>query len=558
MKIDKIYPKFLFAVMLIFPFLSGGYYVFTCALMSILLVIGLLISVINNRFVELSKSYTAITFAVITLFYLISKFWAIDSSMAIEGFLKYLCVFLFLVSLWQIEKSERENLFDAVPISAAGMTVISVLLGLIPQLHIRFYDANEDLHGFFEYANAYAIFLLAAVIILIFRNKNKILSVLCAIICIYGIYASNSRAVWLISTIVAVVIVSCFIFKKADSKKKKIAFFTVLFAIAITILAVLVLTGYLSEIFNYINTDGSVNERYLYYKDVLLYSIKHPFGKGAYAFYFAQPQFQSAYYYAIDVHNDYLQIMIEAGIIPSVMFVIAIILQLFSKNNNPVQKFTLIAIAMHSAFDYDLQFVSIFFILTLCFDYKNTDRCKISSKLIAIFIAIIIIGFNGVIGISNYMNYIGKHDKSVYFYKNTPSMLILMQSTDQQQAGYDYANDILSINDSVFEANNVLSNIYAENERYDEAIEQMELVIEKDPRNMQHYRDYIDLCVSAHDYYGKAGENVKAQGCIDKILSVPKRLDDLKQSTDERGIKYGRKQRFNVGKKYIKIINSFK
>lgn len=478
--------------------------------------------------------------------------------MALEGFLKYLCILLFVVSLWQIDSEDREKLLDAIPLSAALMTFLSVFLGLFSSLHMRFYDANEDLHGFFEYANAYAVFLLMGLIILAFRHRNKLLSVFFAIPCVYGIYASNSRAVWFCSIFTALILVGYILLKKADTKKKKIILIFIASAMLIAVAVTLAATGYLEKIFNYINTDGSLNERYLYYKDALLYSLKHPFGKGAYAFYFAQPQFQSAYYYAMDVHNDYLQIMIEAGIIPSLMFIALLVMQIFSKNNAPVKKLVVMAIALHCAFDYDLQFASIFFVLTLCIDYPNIKEFKVNSKLVAVLITTVIIGMNSIIGISNFLNYTGKHDKSVYFYKNTPSMLILMESTNQQQAGYDYAVDILSINDSVFEANNVLSNIYAQNERYDEAIEQMELVIEKDPRTMQHYKDYIDLCIEAENYYKKEGESEKAQRCTEKILSVPKQLDNLKKNTDIRGIKYGRKQKFSVGKKYIKKINSYK
>ncbi|MCD7796645.1 MAG: O-antigen ligase family protein [Clostridiales bacterium] len=79
------------------------------------------------------------------------------------------------------------------------------------------------------------------------------------------------------------------------------------------------------------NTDGSLNERYLYYKNAIIYSLHHPFGKGAYAFYFAQSQFQNTYYYAIDVHNDYLQIMLEAGIMPALLFVIVLVMQFFQR-----------------------------------------------------------------------------------------------------------------------------------------------------------------------------------------------------------------------------------
>lgn len=46
---------------------------------------------------------------------------------------------------------------------------------------------------------------------------------------------------------------------------------------------------------------------------------------------------------------------------------------------------------------------------------------------------------------------------------------------------------------------------------------------------MQYYKDYIDLCIEAENYYGKEGENEKAQRCVEKILSVPKQLEVLEK-----------------------------
>lgn len=556
MENSKIYYNFLYAVVFVFPFLFGGYYVFSCTALSVALAVGLLVLLWNKKQLVISKSFPTIVFLAVTILYFISRFWAIDKSMAFEGALKYLCLFLFIVSLWQIDEEDRENLFGAIPISATVMTVGSALLGLIPQLHSRFYDAIGDLNGTFEYANAYAIFLLIAIVVLIFNHKSKLLSVGCAIVCCYGIYASNSRAVWLLSVFVLLSLAIYFAFVKLGDKKNRIIFIASIVTIIIVVSVVLWKFGYIDKLLNYLNTDGSLNERYLYYKDCFLYSLKHPFGKGAYAFYYGQPQFQSAYYYAIDVHCDYLQLMIEIGIVPAVLFVVMLITQLFSKNNSLLKKFVLLIIAMHSAVDYDLQFLSIFFILILTLDFKNSKSIKINSKLVVTSVSAVVIIINALVGVSNFCNYIGKHDKSVYFYKNTPSMLVLMHSTNQQQIGYDYATDILSINDSIFEANNVLANIYAENDRYDEAISQMELVIKKDPRTMQHYKNYIDLCIAAMDYYEKEGENSKVQACREKISSVSKRIDELKENTDKRGIKYGRKQDFDVGEKYIKIIET--
>lgn len=556
MNTKKGYAVFLSTILFLYPFFVGGYYIFTSTAVNIILIIGLLFKVFSEKCFKVSKSLPTITLLILALSYLINRFWAVDSSMATIGFLKYLCVFLFALSIMQLEQDSKERLFDVIPLSAALMTLLAILLGLNSRLHLRFYDINEDLHGFFEYANAYAIFLLISLVILVFRHKNILLSILCVPFCIYGIYASNARAVWLLSIFTAFCLASYFILKKCKSKKSKYIYAISIVVLILFCIVTLIVTGYMSKLLSYINTDGSLNERYLYYKDALLYSLKHPFGKGAYAFYFAQPKFQSAYYYAIDVHNDYLQIMLEAGIIPCLMFVATIITQLFSKTLSPVQKFVLLSLSLHCFVDYDLQFTSLFFILTLCFNFKNSTEFKVKNKFLIVLFCAILVAFNGVLGLSNYYNYTGKHEKSVYYYKNTPSMLMLMQSTNLQQVGYDYANEILAMNDSVFEANNVLSNIYAENNDYDKAIKQMESVIDKDPREMQHYKDYIDLCITAKDFYIQKGDEQKAQVCVEKILSVPEKIKKLKAGTDERGIKYGRNQNFKLGKKHDKIISS--
>ena len=82
----------------------------------------------------------------------------------------------------------------------------------------------------------------------------------------------------------------------------------------------------------------------------------------------------------------------------------------------------------------------------------------------------------------------------------------------------------------------------------------MELVIEKDPRTMQHYRDYIDLLVKASKYYEERGETKKSQIYKDKIACVDDMVSDIKNHTSKRGVLYGRKQNFEIGKKYKKII----
>lgn len=554
MKIKSNLSKALFLILFLFPFFVGGYYVFYSAVVGIVLAVLLLINIFKFKEIKYSASFTFFVLMFMSVMYFVTKFWAVDKSMAIHGFVKFFSAFLFVVTLIQIDKDEQKTLLCSVPLTAVVMTVFTYLMGFTAFGKNRFYDNIGDLHGTFEYANAFAIYLLVGIIVALFSDIKLPFKIITFIVCVFGIYKSNSRSVWFVSVFMVVVIITYFIFKHVDNTKNKVsvAFLVILFVVLAFIL--LYRFGIVEKVWNYVSTDSSFNERLLYYTDAFHYILKHPFGKGAYAFYFAQPAFQSAYYYAIDVHCDFLQYAIEIGVIPAVLFVAVVVKQLCSKQNSVLQKFVILTIVLHSLVDYDLQFISILFVLLLCFDYQNIKTIEVTSKLVPSVIALAFALFYGVIGLSAFCNYIGDHQKSVYYYKNTPSLIILMQSTNDKQSAYVLAQEVLKRNDSVYEPNNVMANIYSADNKYGKAVKQMELVIKKDPRTMQHYRDYIDLLVKASKYYEERGETKKSQIYKDKIACVDDMVSDLKNHTSKRGVLYGRKQNFEIGKKYKKII----
>lgn len=557
MKIKSNLSKALFVILFLFPFFVGGYYVFYSAAVGIVLAVLLLINIFKFKEIKYSASFTFFVLMFMSIMYFVTKFWAVDKSMAVHGFVKFFTAFLFVVTLIQIDKDEQKSLLCSVLLTAVVMTVFTFLMGFTAFGKNRFYDNIGDLHGTFEYANAFAIYLLVGIVVALFSDIKLPFKIITFIVCVFGIYKSNSRAVWLVSAFMIVVIIIYFVFKHIDNTKNKVlvVFLGILFAVLVFIL--LYRFGIVKKAWNYVSTDSSFNERLLYYTDAFHYILKHPFGKGAYAFYFAQSAFQSAYYYAIDVHCDLLQYAIEIGVIPAVLFVAVVVKQLCSRQNSVLQKFVILTIVLHSLVDYDLQFISILFVLLLCFDYQNIKTIEVTSKLVPSVIALAFVLFYGVISLSAFCNYIGDHQKSVYYYKNTPSLIILMQSTNDKQSGYVLAQEILKRNDSVYEPNNVMANIYSADNKYGKAVKQMELVIKKDPRTMQHYRDYIDLLVKASKYYDERGETKKSQIYIDKIACVDDMVSDLKSHTSKRGILYGRKQNFEIGKKYKKIIKQY-
>ncbi|SJZ44413.1 hypothetical protein SAMN02745114_00575, partial [Eubacterium coprostanoligenes] len=162
MQLNSKMSKILFAILLFFPFFVGGYYVFYSAAVGIVLLIALLVHIFKTKSIKYSKSFTFFVLLFMSVMYFLTKFWAVDKSMSIHGFVKFFTAFLFTLAIIQISREERQQLLYSVPITAVIMTVFTELMGFTEFGRNRFYDNIGDLHGAFEYANAFAIYLLIA------------------------------------------------------------------------------------------------------------------------------------------------------------------------------------------------------------------------------------------------------------------------------------------------------------------------------------------------------------------------------------------------------------
>ena len=66
---------------------------------------------------------------------------------------------------------------------------------------------------------------------------------------------------------------------------------------------------------------STLNGRILYWYDAVKMIVKNPLGLGYMGYFFMQPQFQTGNYVTKYVHNDILQLVLDAGIVVAVLFV---------------------------------------------------------------------------------------------------------------------------------------------------------------------------------------------------------------------------------------------
>lgn len=153
------------------------------------------------------------------------------------------------------------------------------------------------------------------------------------------------------------------------------------FIIAAVIFAVTSTTSISEKLHNITNFDFNAQERMVFFHDAFKIFTQHPiFGAGGKGWDVLYLNTQSYGYYAENVHNDFLQIAVEAGIVGLLPFLFlwatffVICIRFARQNNNSTQKqivYLLLAIGtamfVHFMFDFDLAHGAIAFIMWILF-----------------------------------------------------------------------------------------------------------------------------------------------------------------------------------------------
>lgn len=318
--------KFAEIILTVCLFLVGTFHEYISCFVSLIMISWLAYKIFTNKELNFSLNTLSLSIILMVFFYGVTAFWAVDSGMAVIGFVKFLPVLLYLLILMQY--NNISDIIERIPIVAAFMTLVSSILMQIPFLK-DFFSVAGRLSGFFEYPNTFAIFLLVSELIIVSREKFKVFDYVLIAILLFGIFYSGSRTVFIL-----LIISNAVIFLK--SKKSSIK----LFIIAIFLLFVIaaVLYTFISK-----NMDSftrflkiSINEstflgRILYFQDALPIILKRPFGLGYMGYYYMQQSIQTGVYSVKYIHNDFLQLFLDIGWIPTLLFIVSVLKSVFCK-----------------------------------------------------------------------------------------------------------------------------------------------------------------------------------------------------------------------------------
>lgn len=545
----------------VLPFITGIFYEWQAALVSIALIILIIAETVKNRKFDIEIGFPLLFAASVVIGHILTVFFAVDKGMVWLGVVKFLPLPLFVLAALK-----KEDILRFIPLSGAVMTVVSVILSRIDALRGHIIVSGR-IGGFFEYPNAFAMFLLVCLILVLFKDEIKITGWIFAAIFVAGIALSGSRTVLVLLALTAVL----FIVWVRDKKIKIIA--AAAFVIA-SVAAGIYLFNRLSSL-----TNGSTfYGRILYYIDALPVILKHPFGLGYYGYYYTQGAFQTGVYSVLHIHNDLLQILLDIGWIPAALACVMVV-RAFIKADFQY-KILITMLTLHLLFDFDMQFVSMsILLLAVVMKYSGPvlkkkpakSAKKRSSKAsagkqdisgvltIQIISAVIIAGLSVTVGLATFFNYINDYKTAVKIYPSyTEAQKMLLVSCDTTEEMDKIADSILSHNPDYSLANNAKARIAFSSGDILGMMEYKEKAIRYNRYSLDEYLDYFDMLNYSISLYAQSEDYESAEYCIDKCLNLAEQIKSVDAGTSRLGRMIDDKPELELPAEYAEFIATLK
>ena len=503
------------------PFLVGLFFPWGSTL-AVLFLTVLLAAELKKGRILIAKGPLLPACCSLVLFLTGGCLWGTDRGMALLGVLQFLPLPLFVLALEQREPAARLQLTAHMPAAAAVMVLLSLLLSCIPAWKDWFL-VNGRLAGFFQYPNSFALYLLTALIVLLhfgpYPQKEKAL--LSVILC-GGIILSGSRTAG--ALLISVMIISgC----RAETRRSRRN---------CLLAALLILATGLYLVFAGSRSLSTFYGRLLYARDALPVILHHPLGLGYNGFYWLQGSFQTGVYSVRHVHNEFLQLLLDAGWFPAALFLWALIRSFRAKDGHFGRKLMMAVICLHSLFDFDMQFTALAFLLLTATDTEPGVPYRVTGRLSAGIAALTIL-FSLWLGTASFLLYTKRPQVALKLYPAyTAALLDLLPETENNRAEAA-ADRILRLNSSAAPAWDVKAKATFQRQADEEALAAKEEALRLSPYNLREYQEYLALLDQIRLRRLSRGDAAGAARCRAKAEEVPA----LIKSAEERISSLGRR-----------------
>lgn len=571
MKIKTIITSIMIALVLC---MAGGYYVWVSALFCVFLSGLICFYSFRQRYIEFSFDLFFIGILIVITGFLLSLRFSIDKSLAPWGIVKFLPLLLFYIWSCALTGEEKRSILDELPLAGSIMTVFSLLMMQFRSM-AWLVSVNGRLAGFFQYPNTFAVFLLMAFITAIdraYKKEQRTESLVYGAICLFGIFMSGSRTVYVMIALLLVFAGVKWLFgvrknqseQRSKTNQKKIPVLLFVFILILIAAALFFSRGIWWHRLRSLSFSSSTFlGRLLYLKDAVPIISSHPMGLGYYGYRFIQGSYQSGVYSVVNVHNEIIQLILDIGILPSIFAMICFVsgaLRSWKKTGNR-EKLVAAVLLFHTLADYDLQFLGISMILLLLVPASQVKRYRVGSfsKILMGCVACIIILLCIWIGTADFLYILGQNQKSDRLYSNT--LAEIDELTDPDRRMDDPELSLLS--EQILERNGYVSLAYAQKaaESFsDGKIKEMAVyqksAIRTDPYQYVLYTNYMEMLNEAAGSYLENGDISSASSCLVFMKEIPEMLHALEERTSALGWKINDRPTVRLDTVHLEMIDS--
>lgn len=533
MKLDK----FIFLGVLL---LFGGFYDWNIAFIGIFICLYVLLLYCGKQdcYKKERRWYLWIPETVF-VFQVLVSFWAVDKSANIAGIIRGIVILLWMHICLQWDQNVREQLLCMIP----DMGVFLVILGGIAFFFEKtrsFFWMAERFGGFFQYANTCALFLFLGIIICSSKleiNKTCIslkklwIEIGKTAILLLGILFTGSRSIIIIAILWG-------IFRSVFSKKFRKVFVCVTTVTGVILGIYYVLTGEgtqnISRIFTIIKSNSTLYGRLLYDLDGFSILYQHPMGLGYLGYHYVQHTLQTGVYTVRFVHNDILQMGLDYGIIPMLLFIFYIAWQFIKGKQPKWEKEILAVIIVASTVDFHMQYMIIDFIIILCLDLGITSirQKKVEKLENSIAFSVFLLGFVLCL-IPYFAIYKGNYQMALKFMpSNTEAMRMVMLNTEEKNIAVAYADRILKHNLYVADAYNVKAYAAAMDGDIESVLENQDEILKLEKYDLGRYQSYDLLLEQLKLQYQEMGQEQTVEQLEKKRVDIKEQLNVLREQTN--------------------------
>lgn len=527
-------------VFFIFPFLYGLYYEFSAILAGIFLCLFLLWTVWEQKTIYFCKHKVIWILAAVIAWYGVAAIYGIDSGMAFLGFLKKFPLLLFGIVWMQFSKEEKEKIWRQIPWMGSVMTVFSAFGWLIPAVYSHVFVAGR-MSGCFQYANTFACFLLLGLICLFYKQTKVAADWGCMAVLIFGILCSGSRTVMLL-----LLLVCAYVVIQRKAWKYGIGAVAAMVVLGILTFFIPALEQTAGRLFTSSIHASTMLGRFLYMMDALKLLKSHFFGMGAGGYEYVQGTVATGFYQVRYVHNDFLQIGLDIGVIPMII-VVGVVLWGIITCKDKQNRLVLLVLALHGLVDIDMEYMImplIFLMAMPVWEGKEQVKCSLQRKKLAGFtaltvcVALLQLPFL----VATVLEYNDRHPEALAWYP--------AYTQARENYAYDLQNveDIEDVQELRAQAQQLVkTNIYSRTGyqmlalcdyvtgNYASMMEQEEKAISLLPFYTEEYETYATYLISALAQCAEEEQNEETEALLLTLENLPEKMKERKNKRSNLG-----------------------